>query len=411
MRTDPVSPEDRAGGASLSVAVVGGGIGGLTAAVALSEAGHDVRVYEQAGLLSEVGAGIQLAPNSTRILSRLGLLPAVGHIAVRPTAFEFRRWDDNQLLSHTPLGDAVEHTYGAPYLHVHRADLMAVLAEALPSARVETGRRCVGLTPHGRGTEVRFADGSHTTADVVVGADGIHSAVRQQLFGPQEARFLGHVAYRGLIPARRIAHLGLEPRCTVRLGPGAHFVHYYVSAGRYLNVVCVVEERSWTRESWTDRGDIADLHAAFTGWHPEVAAIIDALDTPLKWALLDRTPLSRWSHHGVTLLGDAAHPMLPFGAQGAAQAIEDAAVLAACLRTVDGPDVPAALARYESRRLDRTARVQAISQLNGQRFHLPDGPAQQARDTAMAASFGLSPEIDWLYGYDSLAGEQTKQGS
>jgi salicylate hydroxylase len=406
MNIDRTLPDDRGDPSPLAVSVVGGGLGGLTAAVALLSAGLAVRVYEQAGLLSEVGAGIQLAPNSTRILRRLGLLPAVRRIAVRPTEFEFRRWDDNRQLSRTPLGDAVEHAYGAPYLHAHRADLMAVLADAVSPARIEVGRRCVGVSRLDGRARVHFADGGDAVADVVVGADGIHSVVREHLFGHQDARFLGHVAYRGLIPAERVGHLGIEPRCTVRLGPGAHFVHYYVGAGRYLNVVCVAEEHTWTRESWTDRGDLDDLRIAFAGWHPEVAAIIDALDTPLKWALFDREPLPRWSRGAVTLLGDAAHPMLPFGAQGAAQAIEDAAVLAACLSAADRHGVPAALARYESARRDRTARVQAISRANGRRFHLPDGPQQQARDAAMAASFGLAPEIDWLYGHDPLDGIQ-----
>jgi salicylate hydroxylase len=386
-----------------TVAVVGGGIGGLTAAVALLQAGLDVRVYEQARVVSAVGAGIQLAPNCARILGRLGLLPAVQRVAVRPTAFEFRRWDDGRLLSETPLGDTVEGTYGAPYYNAHRADLAAVLADAVPADRVEVGRRCVGVDHRGERAEVRFADGSSVVADVVVGADGIHSAVRQALFGTEQARFTGHVAYRGLIPADRVAHLGLERRCTVRLGPGAHFVHYFVAAGRLLNVVCVAEERLWRRESWTDRADLAEVRAAFQGWHPLVQGIVAALDAPLKWALFDRKPLPRWSDGAVTLLGDAAHPMLPYGAQGFAQAVEDAAVLAACL--VAESDVAPALARYESARRGRAARVQAMSRANGMRFHLCDGPQQEARDAAMASSFGLSPEIDWLFGHDPLLTE------
>jgi salicylate hydroxylase len=207
------------------------------------------------------------------------------------------------------------------------------------------------------------------------------------------------------VPADRLRHLPLEPRCTLRLGPGAHFVHYFVSSGRLHNVVCVVEEDSWTRESWTDPGDPEQLRAAFTGWHPTVGAIIDALDRPLKWALFDRPPMPRWSTGPVTLLGDACHPMLPYGAQGAAQAIEDAAVLAACLTQAGPREAPAALHRYESIRRGRATRVQNMSRANGQRFHLPDGPDQQARDTAMASSFGLSPEIDWLYGHDPMNAE------
>ncbi len=405
--TETWSPSQRSDGSSpLAVAVVGGGIGGLTAALTLLRAGVDVRVYEQAKLISEVGAGIQLAPNCTRILARLGLLPALARIAVRPTAFEFRRWDDDRLLSRTPLGDAIERSYGFPYLHAHRADVIAVLTDAIPPERIEIGRRCVAIVNGRHRPQLQFADGSHNTADIVVGADGIHSAVRAQLFGPAQARFTGHVAYRGLIPTERIAHLHLERGCTVRLGPNAHFVHYFVAAGRLLNVVCVVEERSWTRESWTDRGDVAELRTAFAGWHPVVTQLIDAMDTPLKWALFDRAPLPSWSQGAVTLLGDACHPMLPYGAQGAAQAIEDAAALAAALATpVAATDagVPTALQAYQARREERVARVQAISHANGRRFHLPDGPQQEQRDTAMASSFGLSPEIDWLYGHDPAA--------
>jgi salicylate hydroxylase len=321
---------------------------------------------------------------------------------VRPTEWEFRRWNDGLVLSRTALGDAVEATYDAPYLNAHRGDLVALLAAAVPTERVETGRRCVGVVPRDDRPEVVFADGSRVVADVVVGADGIHSVVRRSLFGAEHPRFTGHVAYRGLIPADRIAHLGIARRCTMRLGPGAHFVYYFVGAGRLLNVVCVAEEGAWRGESWTDRADPAELRAAFHGWHPVVQDLIDALDAPLKWALFDREPLPSWGRGAVALLGDACHPMLPYGAQGFAQAVEDAAVLATCLA---GPhrDVPAALARYAALRCDRAARVQAISRGNGVRFHLPDGPDQQARDAAMASSFGLSPEIDWLYGHDADA--------
>ena len=219
-------------------------------------------------------------------------------MAVRPEDFEFRRWDDGRVLSRTPLGDAVEATYGAPYLNAHRADLVAVLTAALPEGGIEVGRRCVDVVPRGERAEARFADGSSTVADLVIGADGIHSVVRQALFGADRPRFTGHVAYRGLVPADRIAHLGLARRCTVRLGPGAHFVHYFVGAGRLHNVVCVAEQDGWHRESWTDRADPAELRAAFRGWHPVVQEIIDALDAPLKWALFDRDPLPCWGRAG-----------------------------------------------------------------------------------------------------------------
>lgn len=390
---------------STTVAVIGGGIGGLAGALALLRAGFTVRVYEQSRALTEVGAGIQLAPNCTRILDRLGVLPAVERVAFAPAGFEFRRWDDGRLLSQTPLGPGIAATYGAPYLHVHRGDLVAVLADAVGADRVETGRRCTGVNHDGVGAQIHFADGGTARVDVVVGADGIHSVIREALHGPERAQFTGHVAYRGLVPSERLGHLALEPRCTVRLGPGAHFVHYFISAGRLHNVVCVVEEGSWTRESWTDAGDPDELRASFAGWHPTVRGIVEELDRPLKWALFDRPPLARWSAGPVTLLGDACHPMLPYGAQGAAQSIEDAAVLAECLRQADAADLPAALVRYETIRRGRTARVQQMSRANGSRFHLPDGPGQEARDAAMASSFGLSPEIDWLYGHDPMEAE------
>jgi salicylate hydroxylase len=385
-----------------TAAIIGGGIGGLTAALALLQIGLDVRVYEQARTLSEIGAGIQLAPNATRILRRLGILPAVEQVAVRPSAFEFRRWDDGRLLSETPLSDTVERQFAAPYWHAHRADLIAALGEALPAGRVVLGSRCVGVEERGDRVTLRFADGWTAEADLVVGADGIHSAVRAALLGPAAPHFTGNVAFRGLVAAERVAHLGLERRCTVRLGPGGHFVHYFVSAGRLLNMVCVLEQDSWTRESWTDPGDVAELRAAYADWYPAVCGMLDALIATSKWALFDRSPLPRWSFGRVTLLGDACHPMLPYMAQGAAQATEDAATLAACLAAAASRDeLPTVLLRYEALRLPRATRVQAMSRGNAARFHLPDGPEQQARDVAMASSFGLSPEIEWLFGHDA----------
>src|SRR5262249_4043419 len=221
-----------------------------------------------------------------------------------------------------------------------------------------------------------------TSADVLVGADGIHSAVRHALLGPEKPRFTGCVAYRGLIPAERLAHFDLERTTQVCMGPERHFVHYFVSAGRMINFVAVTEEDSWQRETGIDRGEVADALAAFDGWHPQVRAIIGATDETYKWALFDRAPLPRWSAGRVTLLGDACHPMLPFMGQGAAQAIEDGATLTACLRKPG--DAPTALQLYEKLRLPRASRLQNMSQNNKTRFHLPDGPEQQQRDAHMA---------------------------
>jgi salicylate hydroxylase len=388
--------------AGRSVAVVGGGIGGLAAALSLRQAGWDVRVYEQAPALGEVGAGIQISPNASRILLRLGLREALERHGVRPVAVHQRRWDDGRTLQRAPLGTALEAAFGAPYYHFHRADLLAALAGALPADLVHLGRRLTAFADQGDGVELRFADGSRARADVLVGADGIHSTVRHGLFGPEQPRFTGCIAYRGLVPAGRLAHLDLEVVSNNWMGPGGHFVHYFVAGGRLVNFVAVREQERWTRESWTERGQVADALAAFAGWHPQVRAIIGAVDETWIWGLFDREPLPRWSVGRVTLLGDACHAMLPFMAQGAAQAIEDGATLAACLAAADGADPAPALQRYEAVRRPRATRLQELSRANKTRYHLPDGPAQQARDHQMATAGDRSlPAVTWLYAHDA----------
>ncbi|WP_162914916.1 FAD-dependent monooxygenase [Desertibaculum subflavum] len=384
------------------VAVIGGGIGGLAAALSLRAAGFDVRVYEQAGALSEVGAGIQIAPNASRILHRLGLAPALDRRGVRPVAVHQRRWDDGRTLQRAPLGAELEAAYGAPYYHFHRADLLAALAGALPAGTVQTAQRLIGLDDRGDGVTLRFADGGAAEAEIAIGADGIHSEVRKLLFGPEAPRFTGCIAYRGLVPVERLRHLDLELASNNWMGPGRHFVHYFVAGATLVNFVAVIEQDSWTRESWTDPGEVADALAAFEGWHPQVRAIIGAVDQTFKWALFDRVALPQWSAGRVTLLGDAAHAMLPFMAQGAGQSIEDGAALAACL-VQEGPG-PAALRRYETLRRPRATRLQDLSRANKTRFHLPDGPEQQARDAAMANTGDRQiAAMAWLYAHDPSA--------
>ena len=326
-----------------SVAVVGGGIGGLTAAVALLRAGLDVRVYEQARTLPAVGAGIQLAPNCTRILGRLGLLPAVARVGVRPTAFEFRRWDDGRVLSRTPLGDSVETAYGAPYFHAHRGDLVTLLADAVPADRVEVGRRCVGVEPRGERAEVVFADGSRTTADVVVGADGIHSAVRQSLFGDDRPRFTGHVAYRGLIPA--------EP--TGAPGPGAPL--HRPAGARSARRPLLRERRPAGERGVRDRGErVATGVVDRPGRRRRTPRGLRTDGTRSSGrSSAHSTPRSSGPCSTATRCrAGAADPSrssatpaircCPYGAQGYAQAVEDAAVLAACLAVPALRDIPAA---------------------------------------------------------------------
>jgi salicylate hydroxylase len=386
---------------ALKIAVIGGGIGGLTAALSLRQAGFEVEVYEQAPELTQIGGGINMAPNAAGVLRRLGLGAGLDREGVRPLGTHQRRWQDGRTLQKAQLNPQCEALYGAPHITIHRADLLAVIASALPQERIHLGHRLVGFAEERDGVAAWFANGERISCDVLVGADGIHSAVRAGLFGEEEPRFAGCVAYRGLVPAERIADLGLELGSQSWVGPGGHFVHYFVSRGHLLNFVGWTEHDSWNREDWTDHATIARALAAFDGWHPQIRRIIAASDTCFIWALFDRDPLSRWSVGRTTLLGDACHPMYPFMGQGAAQAIEDGAALAACLLAAGAGDPAAALQRYEGLRLPRVTRLQELSRANKTRFHLPDGPAQQARDAEWARAADRSPDaLRWLYAHD-----------
>ena len=391
-------------GQPLHIAVIGGGLGGMTAALALHQAGFVVEVYEQAPELTEVGGGINMGPNAARILYRLGLGEALDREAVRPASTHQRRWQDGRTLQRAPLNPLCEELFGAPHLTVHRADLLSIIASGFPPERIHLGHRLAGFADKGDRVEAWFENGARATTEVLVGADGIHSTVRAALFGDEPPRFAGCVAYRGLVPVERIADLALELGSQSWVGPGGHLVHYFVSRGRLLNFVGWTEHDTWNREDWTDRATIARALAAFDGWHPQVRRIIAAADTCFVWALFDREPLPRWSAGRATLLGDACHPMYPFMGQGAAQAIEDGAALAACLAGADDPIE--ALHRYERLRLPRVSRLQEMSRANKTRFHLPDGPAQEQRDAEWRRAGDRSPEaLRWLYGFDASAVE------
>ena len=380
----------------LNVAVVGAGIAGLTTAAALARAGIPCQVYEQAAVLGEVGAGVQLAPNATRLLRRLGET-RLGERAVTPAAIEMRRWQDGGVLARTVLGQACVDRFGAPYYTFHRADLHRCLLDLMPAGTVVLGRKCAGVRETPDGAELRFADGETVAADLVIGADGIHSAVRR-LLATDHPRFSGEAIYRGLVPADRVPHLVAEPKVMLWVGPGRHCVSYPVAGGELVNFVATTPVTDgWQTESWIAPGRMADLLAGFAGWHDEIQTLLSGADAVTKWALHDREPLERWSGERVTLVGDAAHPMLPFAAQGANQAVEDAFVLAECLRHADRDTVPAALRRYESLRVPRTTDVQRRSRANQRQFNLTD--EERRPDDGEANLAGLAA----LYGYDAEA--------
>jgi len=391
----------------MRLVLVGAGIGGLTAALSMP-AGVRVTLVEQAETLREAGAGLQLSPNATRVLHGLGLEPALAAVAFEPRAAEVRAAADGRLLLRQPLGQTARARWGAPYLHVHRADLQALLLEAVlsrPGVELRTGARLAGVEQDSDSATAVLETGERLAADALIGCDGLRSQVRAHLWGEDRPRYTGHTAWRGTVDAARLPPGLVAPVAAVWAGPGRHFVHYYVAGGSRVNFVGVVERDEGAAESWTARGDPAELARDFAGWPDPVRAIVAAAVDPLRWALYDRAPSTVWSRGRVSLLGDAAHPMPPFMAQGAAMAIEDAQALGRAL--AGSQTVEAALRRYEAERRPRTLRVQAASRRNGALFHLPQGLGRMAFGAAATLDrfdpSGGSRRFDWLYGWGASA--------
>jgi salicylate hydroxylase len=381
----------------LRVAVVGAGIGGLTLAIALRRRGVPVTVYEQASELREIGAGVALSANATRHLHRLGLGDALEAVSVQPSALVFRRWSDGAIIASHEVGARYRAAFGAPYYGVHRAALQRVFAGALEPGVVEHGCRCVGVSADGGEARVELADGRSVAADVVVGADGVHSAVRRYVAGDRAPVFSGTVGYRGLVPVQQLPSLPDPTPLQFWAGPRAHLLHYSVEGGSIVNFLAVVRQAEWTSETWNEPCEVADTLAGFDGWHPAVTEMVGAVPEGSRWALHDHAPLERWSAGPVVLIGDAAHAMLPHQGQGANQTIEDAIALADVLEGTDAAGLPAALARYEALRKPRTRRVQRWSRMVADWMHLPDGPAADRRDARMADA---PSDLEWIHGYD-----------
>jgi salicylate hydroxylase len=394
----------------LTVVLVGAGVGGLAAALALSDRGLDVALLEQSEALQPVGAGIQLSANATRLLFRLGLEGPLRAIACAPEAVELRDHRTGRLNLRTRLGAFGEARWGAPYLQVHRADLQRLLLDAAalrPRLDLRLGAPVEAVDQDAGRAWVRLQDGGIVAGDAVIGCDGIRSKVRAALWGDDAARFIGQAAWRGLARADRLPAGAASPIACVWTGPDRHLVQYPVQGGALINVVGVVEQRRWRTESWTAEADRSLFAADFQAWPASVRQLIEAVETPWLFAIHDRAPLPHWSKGRISLLGDAAHPAPPFLAQGAGMAIEDGEALAR--RLAQGADVVAALAAYEGERRARTAEVQAWSRRNGRLFHLPSlfSTGLFAAAAGLDRLRGDAPEarLDWLYGYRPPAAE------
>ena len=365
----------------LSVAIVGAGMGGLATAAALRRVGIDVTVYEQAQQFARIGAGIQIGCNAMRVLRELGLESRLRQQSFYPRSWNNRDWRTGEVKFDMIFGETAERRFGAPYLLAHRGDLHAALASIVPDDCIRLDHRLVGLDESAGGVRLTFADGATATADAVVGADGVHSIVRDILFGVSKANFTGRIAYRTTYPAALLGGRGIGD-CTKWWGEDRHIVIYYVKPDRSeVYFVTSQPEPDFRVESWSAKGDVGELRSGFTGFDSEVEHVLAACPDVHKWAIFDREALDQWVDGNVTLLGDACHPMTPYMAQGAAMAIEDAAVLSRCLEGVDASGVADALRRFEATRKERTTCVQETSRAN--RW------LKEKTDT------------DWVYAYDA----------
>ena len=367
----------------LRVAIVGAGMGGLATAAALRRVGIDVAVYEQAAQFARLGAGIQVGCNAMKVLRELGLERKMRQQSFYPRSWNNRDWRTGDVKFDMIFGETAERKFGAPYLLAHRGDLHAALASAVPDECVKLSHRLVGLDQAGDGIRLSFANGATAGADAVVGADGVHSVVRDILFGATPVKYTGRIAYRTTYPAALLGGEMIDD-CTKWWGEDRHIVIYYVKPDRSeIYLVTSQPEPEFRIESWSAKGDVKELRAAFAGFSREVERVLAACPDVHKWAILDRDSLPHWADGNVTLLGDACHPMTPYMAQGAAMAIEDAAVLSRCLDSVDAGGVGDAFRRFEATRKERTTRVQETSRANTW--------LKQKTDT------------DWVYSYDAWA--------
>jgi salicylate hydroxylase len=388
------------------ILIAGAGIGGLTAALALLTRGFRVTLLEQARELAEIGVGVQISANGAQALFSLGLEAALEAVWCEPAGKEIRLWSTGETWKLFDLGAVSRQRYGAPYFMIHRADLHRILVDAVRAAAPDAIRlncRVTGFDQTASGVTAICEDGARIEGDALIGADGVHSRVRNALFGQMPAQFTGLMIWRGLVPMERLPQRMQRLVGTNWVGPGGHVVHYPVRGGTLMNVGGVIERDDWRVESWTERGTIDEALNDFAGWNEDVRHLFRNIETPYKWALLGREPLQCWTVGRVTLLGDAAHPTLPMMAQGANMALEDSVILARCLETYG--DVPAALQAYEAARIERTSRLVRAANDNAMRFHNPalgnaEGAARYV-DTEWQEE-KVKQRYDWVFEYNPV---------
>jgi salicylate hydroxylase len=390
---------------SPKVAIIGGGLGGLAACLAFHRRGIEAAVHEQVGELGEIGAGLNLSPNALKALRALGVEDDAIDIGFQPRDQVVRSWRSGRVLGRQQRGGNVVERFGAIFISIHRADLLDVLARAVPESRIHLDSQCVGVETRGDVAAVRFADGTEIEADIVIGADGIHSAVRDSLFGQIAPTFTGCICWRGMVPVEAVADTGCDIEdVSAWWGPHGHVVHYPVRRGELINFVAHLNSDAWTEESWNHECGRDEVMEAYARWNKTLRRLIESSERYYKWALYDRDPLERWGEGRITLLGDSAHPMLPYLGQGACMAFEDACILAEAV--AHAPDTPAdALRDYERIRMPRATRAQLGSRHRAKENHLASPIARFRRDLKMAwrNRFGAdkSPnQSEWLYEYD-----------
>jgi salicylate hydroxylase len=388
------------------VAIIGGGIGGATAGCALAQAGLEVSVYEAAPELKEIGAGVALHPNAMRVLRMIGVEDAVRKVAGRSEYLVTCDGKTGRTISKISRARQAA-TYGLAGATVHRADLLDVIADTLPPGSVTLGKRCATVESHDDTAVARFEDGTEIEADVIIGADGIHSRVRAALFGPDDPRFTGKICYRSVVPMDAIAGAKPSTDNAQWLGPHGTIVLYPLRGNQLVNVVAHYDDEHYRHESWINECDREEVLDRYAGWHESLGRVFAAGDTWYKWALYDRDPIPRWTQGRITILGDAAHPMLPYLGQGACQAIEDGAVLATALRAE--PENPQrALERYESTRRPRASRVVLAARERGASNHLSSPLAALKRDLGIAVRRRFKKDTEgrgagWIPEYDATS--------